>query len=554
MIRLFKITKTAWIAFFIALVATFVMASVSHAQSVDNPEEVAKKYNVTFPISELGGCQDYAACRTFCEDPLNSTTCINYAKSKGFYKEEQVDATKGEILEKAKQALGCDSYESCKTFCQISSNFEKCDSFAKQNNLAGGHVNNPEEKRILEKAKEILGCDSPATCASFCSDDANRAKCSEFAKETGLRGGERPVGPGGCTSEATCKAFCSDPQNYSVCSGFASSSGGKFQGPGGCNSEESCRSYCKDHESECRAFGGSGGGPRPEYDPQEMCNRTPNCSWSNNTCTCSSGGGGGGEEERKRAEEYAKICRENPARCTPGGVGGYERIEDRAEFEKYCSQNPEKCRPAYSSDRGMYDPAIECAKYAGCSWSNNSCQCGTRYTNDSGSSNPTGGSGSSGRGYSGDGNYGGNTIPSGGTTTSGGTGTTDPATGCRNAGGSWTGSYCQMPNSSGGSYTGGSSGYTNTQNEDPATACTRGGCSWTGSSCNCPSSTSSTPQPTSQLQQTSAPAPQPAPTQESQPAPQPVQESTPAPAPSATVQGISTVENFLQILLGWFQR
>ncbi|QQG43290.1 MAG: hypothetical protein HYW45_03745 [Candidatus Daviesbacteria bacterium] len=520
MIKLFKLTRNAWIAFFVALVAAFIMSSTTYAQTTEeNPEEIAQKYGITFPIEELGSCQNYSECRSFCEDPVNSTTCINFAKAKGFYKEEQTDVTKGEILEKAKQTLGCDSHETCRNFCQIPSNFEKCDSFAKQNNLTGGHVNNPEEKRILVKAKEVLGCDSPATCAAFCSDEANRQKCSQFAKEVGLRGGEQRVGPGGCTSAETCRAFCSDPQNYSVCSGFASSSGGKFQGPGGCNSEESCRAYCQDHENECRSLGGPGG-PPPGYNPQEMCNRTPNCSWNNNTCTCSSNGFDGREDNKERAQEYARICRENPSKCTPGGVGGFESKEDRATFEKYCRENPDKCRPAYSNYTGGadYDPATVCGRYAGCSWVNNSCQC----------SNSTGGTPSSGTSYN--------------------PGSTNP-----------------VPNSgSSGSYTGGSTGYTNTQYqyEDPATACARGGCSWTGSSCNCPSgsgssgstSTSYSPQPTSTTQTTSEP--QPAPVQESQPAPQPapVQEPAPAPAPEPTVQGIAIVRGFLDQILDFFRR
>ncbi len=559
---------------FMVWVQPMVLVSPSHPEFIEeeasqtaDPEIRAKIYGVTFPIAELGGCQNYYDCRNYCEDPVNASTCVDFGKKKGFYKDEEEMPKKEKVLERAKTELGCDSYGSCQSLCQIPTNFEKCDSFAKKEGIGGGHVEDPKNKVILEKAKAILGCDSYSTCASYCSDDANRGKCTEFAKETGLKGGEQRVGPGGCNSEDTCKIFCSDPNNFQVCRGFASSGKQEFTGPGGCNSEDSCRSYCERNPQDCGPSRGGGPVPVPiKYDPQEMCNRTPACSWKDNTCQC---GQYNDEENKRKRDEYGKICRENPQRCTPGGIGGSESRDDRAAFEKYCRDNPEKCRPAYYDVMGgrNYDPAQECTKYAGCAWTNGSCQCGTRYENyspapgtDPGSSgapagssgNTTSGSGygsredqergcrsgggscdwSNGmcncRGYSSTG-----TTSTGGTSgntgiTSGGstgsyTGTMDPAEGCRRAGGSWTGSYCQMPNtSSGGSYSG-------------------SGGSTSGSS---GSSGGSAPVPATEQQ--SQPIPAPAPDQQSQPAPAaPVTEPAPAPA----VQGISAVRNILDRVL-----
>ena len=152
----------------------------SHAQtSGESPEEAAAKHGITFPIGELGNCEDYSSCRTFCEDPVNQSTCIDFAKSKGFYREDQVQTSKEEIIASAKIELGCDSYDSCMSFCQESSNFDKCDAFAKGHSLGGGHVSNTEEQQFLAKAKDVLGCDSPASCMNFCDEPDNRDKCSE---------------------------------------------------------------------------------------------------------------------------------------------------------------------------------------------------------------------------------------------------------------------------------------------------------------------------------------------------------------------------------------
>lgn len=358
MIRALSISKFFWVSILI-LISFLFFAAQSFAQ--ESEEEAAKKYNVTFPIAELGSCGSLSECRNFCEDPVNATTCINYAKSKGFYKEDAIENKKEAVLQVAKQALGCDSYESCLNFCSISENHDKCDAFAKRQGLTGGRVEDPSRTQVITKAKEVLGCDSAAGCQSLCSKEENRQKCSDFAKEVGLRGGEQRVGPGGCTSEATCQAFCSDPNNFQVCKGFTQSSGGQFSGPGGCNSEETCRAYCQDHENECRGLGGPGGSPPPGYNPQEICSRTPNCKWEGNTCQC--GFYGGFSDDTKKAEEYAKFCRENPDKCAPGQTGGFSSEKERQDFGDYCRQNPDKCRspsggtpPPYYSPQPGYTP------------------------------------------------------------------------------------------------------------------------------------------------------------------------------------------------------
>lgn len=297
-----------------------------------NPEDVARKYGITFPIVELGNCSNYSECRDFCEDPVNYDQCIDFAKKKGFYNEEKVtvDIRNSDFWSKTQAELGCNSMVSCQSFCENPTNFDKCDAFAKKHNLSGGHVNNPHEQQFLTKAKEILGCDSPSSCMNFCSNEENWKKCSEFAKQMGFRGGEVRAGPGGCTSEETCRAFCSDPNNYQICSGFTSSAGGSFSGPGGCNSEESCQSYCEQHPQECGYTGG--GLKETDYNPSEMCNKTPDCSWVNNSCQCS----------ESPSETYSQ----------PTGTN-YEAVIPNS----------------------TYDPATECAKQTGCSWTGSSCQC-----------------------------------------------------------------------------------------------------------------------------------------------------------------------------------
>lgn len=516
-----KLINKFWPVLFALVLAFIFNGSLSFAQ--ENPDEIAKKYNVSFPIAELGNCESYAACRTYCEDPVNGETCVSFAKKKGFYKEEEQDSRKEELINKAKTELGCDSYESCQSLCQKSENFDKCNSFAKKYSLSGGHVNNPEERKVLEKAKEILGCDSPSSCMSFCEKEENRTKCSEFAKQTGLRGGEQRVGPGGCTSEETCKAFCSDPNNYSICSGFSKGVGGQFSGPGGCNSEESCRSYCREHPRECGYNDEDGrlNSPPPgNYNNQEMCNRTPSCRWDNNSCKC--GIYDNPEEAKRRAEEHARFCRENPKKCGIDGQGGFENREEKERFEKFCRENPDKC-----GGGGPNNTIIRSCP-AGQYWNGQSCIAGSY----NGGSSPTNGSSS---------NYSGNMMSR-----------DQQESGCRSGGGScdWGNGVC---NCRGYTSPGGTSGSTSTstsgssmsrdQQESGCRSC-NGTCNWNGDMCQCQCGATSTQQTQTQTQTQTQP------TQEQQQTQTQTQTQTET-QPSG-VQGVSIVSNIFQVILNFF--
>ncbi|MBI2641676.1 hypothetical protein HYW87_03725, partial [Candidatus Roizmanbacteria bacterium] len=389
-----KIYTILFISFFLGGLTVFAATPPALAQ--ETPEEIARsKYSISFPIAELGSCGSLAECRTFCEDPVNYDDCVSYAKSKGFYKEDELSERQETLLDAAESELGCNNIDSCQAVCHQEENFDKCNTFAKKYGISGGHTEDPAKQEIIQKARQTLGCDSPQSCRSFCEKEENRQKCSEFAKQTGLRGGEIRQGPGGCTSEETCRAFCSDPNNYQVCRGFSQGSGGKFVGPGGCNSEESCRAYCQQNPQEC----GYGTGPRPtgSYNPQEMCLKTPSCKWENNTCQCVFYGNP--EEAKRKSEEYSRYCQENPEKCKPGQTGGFDSPRERQKFEEYCRQNPERCKTDFQQscspppsgcsgdttwDRGTCTCKPQCP--AGTSWNGSYCMKDTSGGSSQGSS------------------------------------------------------------------------------------------------------------------------------------------------------------------------
>ncbi len=349
MIKILKITKSAWIAFFIALLATFVMAISAHA--IDSSSSAAQKYGVTFPVVELGNCADISSCRSFCEDPLNKDACISFAKKKGFYKEQKT-AIKNAISIAAKAELGCDSESSCKAFCGIQSNWEKCGEFAKKHNLGGGQVDDPGKKDTLVKAKEMLGCSSVDECKGFCTKEENKNKCDEFAKLVGLRGGVEKKGPGGCTSLETCKIFCSQSENSQVCQGFNKLQGGQnnMASSSGINKEQ----YCREHPDSCKT------------DYAKKCAEY-GCSWTGSSCSC----------PNKLGSTPKPSSSETTCQPPANGCGTYS----------YFDKGSCTCK-SYS----------DICQAKGCSWTGTSCQCSTTSSTPSPVTNtltPTGNTGTS---------------------------------------------------------------------------------------------------------------------------------------------------------------
>jgi hypothetical protein len=340
-----KIIKSLFLQFLLPFCAVLFIAFPVFSQS--SPEEAAKKYNITFPVAELGNCADVSSCRTYCDDPINRTACVDFAKKKGFYKEAPIETKKESVIAAAKKELGCDSETSCKEFCSNQENFEVCKAFAQKNGLQAEPARDPGQPEILKKAKEILNCNSEQACKVICEKEENKEKCSNFAKQAGVRGGERRVGPGGCISEETCKAFCSKSENAKECgfaprpSGIAPS--GSIQGPGGCNSEESCKAYCEKNPQEC----GRGGLLQPNTGkltpyPSQPFQKNEKIS--------------GSPRNPISPEEYCKLY---PGRCKPSG-----------------SALPSKPSPVLNKAQEEYKAAyMACTKNPGCYWTSAGCNC-----------------------------------------------------------------------------------------------------------------------------------------------------------------------------------
>lgn len=129
---------------------------------------------LTFPIAELGNCNNVQTCKVYCDQPQNHEACIAFAKSKGLHK-TKVSAHKADALTFAKSELGCDSITSCKALCEQKENHQKCQVFANKRGLAHSP---PEHEELLTKAKQNLSCDSFESCKALCDQKENYTKCA----------------------------------------------------------------------------------------------------------------------------------------------------------------------------------------------------------------------------------------------------------------------------------------------------------------------------------------------------------------------------------------
>lgn len=211
--------------------------------------------SITFPIIELGNCGSMQACKEYCNQPANHDACTAFGTKKGLLK----GTNKENILQLAKEKLGCTNQASCKTFCSDASNQEKCTEFARAVGLARAATvarsSRPQE--LLQKAKQELGCDSQDTCKQFCSQTDNQEKCKAFAQKiSNMRPSGMPAkhGHGG------------GAMNSMTTYGRSASTGAIWQMKTPCKENE-CMNWCQQNPSKCPGF--------PEQKPTGMLRPRP---------------------------------------------------------------------------------------------------------------------------------------------------------------------------------------------------------------------------------------------------------------------------------------
>lgn len=241
--------------------------------------------DITFPIPQLGNCASKDACKTYCNDTSHMQACIQFAQGHGLVSASEASQAKSfvQIITNGGGPDGCNSPDSCNTYCSDTNHLQACLSFAQAHGLANTQMAEQGKKMLsyLQSGGKMPGnCNSQDACQSYCNDLAHAEECFVFSQKIGVtppsNGMPQPTlaqmqkisalaksgqTPGGCTTMQACQEYCNDPSHGQECQQFGQEVGfiggpSRVSGPGGCNSAGSCETYCNNpsHQTECLQF------------------------------------------------------------------------------------------------------------------------------------------------------------------------------------------------------------------------------------------------------------------------------------------------------------
>jgi len=341
--------------------ATLLAGTMALAASEDSIES-----KISFPVAELGNCENKSACRAYCNTPDHMEACMDFAQKHGFAAKADIEkAKKFKTVLKAGGPGGCKTAEECKAYCQNPDRIQTCIAFAEQNGLM-----DKEELEKIKQTRDLLksnikrpgDCADEASCHAYCSDISHGEECMNFAVEAGLMPKEKVEvarkmmrslssgsGPGGCKTPDECRRICENPEHKDRCIAFAQDHGAisakeaEFAkktggaGPGGCIGEQ-CREFCENPENHqaCMEFARKHGFIESE-------NNMPPPPLPN-----------GREEFEMRPERQSKP-HDEPERRGPGGCSSEEECMKRFEEERGRT-NEQRPRPEFRQPSEFHPP------------------------------------------------------------------------------------------------------------------------------------------------------------------------------------------------------
>lgn len=247
--------------------------------------QATSKEDISFPVAELGNCQNQAECRAYCDQPDNFSACFAFARKHNLLEgplakesEEKLDKFAGALKDGGPG--GCKTHQGCEAFCNNTDNISACIDWAERNGVFSGRELE-EAKRVkqaLDRGAKLPGnCRNKNECERYCGSGDNIDECLAFAEESRFLPQEelekarkfaeymkRGETPGGCRSEEQCERYCFEEDHLEECVAFAEKAGFASKeevemfkktggrGPGGCRGR-ACETYCNDpaHQEEC---------------------------------------------------------------------------------------------------------------------------------------------------------------------------------------------------------------------------------------------------------------------------------------------------------------
>ncbi len=240
---------------------------------------------ISFPVKELGNCQNEEECKAYCDSWENIEECVSFAEAHNLLSPEELAEAKKIMKALAEGAVppgGCLNPTQCEAYCEEPTKIEECIDFAEKAGIIP-----PEEAaeaRLVRKA--ILAgipfpgdCRTKEKCDAYCSQPAHMGECFSYACKIGIlssgncsRGMKavslmaRGESPGGCKSKEGCEVYCADESHMEECAQFAQKAGlmtqeelemfrkTKGKGPGDCKSKEECEAFCNELANQETCF------------------------------------------------------------------------------------------------------------------------------------------------------------------------------------------------------------------------------------------------------------------------------------------------------------
>jgi len=240
---------------------------------------------ITYPVKELGNCQNEAECKVYCDSWENIEECVSFAEAHNLLSPEELLEAKKIIKALAEGAVppgGCLSPTQCKAYCEEPTLIEECITFAEK----AGIIPPSEAAEARQVRKALLAgiplpgnCGTKKNCDAYCSNPAHTQECIQFARRAGLISAEEAAqaekvmplmakgeSPGGCKTKEECEVYCGDENHTEECASFSLKAGlitqeeaemlrkTRGRGPGGCQSKEECDAFCNNTANQETCF------------------------------------------------------------------------------------------------------------------------------------------------------------------------------------------------------------------------------------------------------------------------------------------------------------
>jgi hypothetical protein len=257
--------------YYLLLIPLLFVPIFIFAQSLDD---------ISYPIEELGNCQNKEECSSFCDKTVNLEACLNFSKENKLLADCDLVNARSFLdhLNSGVKLLPCESKTECLDFCSKEENLDQCLAFAEKSGiLSRGEV-------LLFKRTKGVGpgdCKTKEECKEYCSKAENVDECLAYAENFGFMTQEQVAeavrlrdvaldgGPGGCIGLEQCKDYCSKQAHFNECINFGKDTGiitseeeeqiqqfVKQGGPGGCKTRQECDVFCTnpDNIKQCLGY------------------------------------------------------------------------------------------------------------------------------------------------------------------------------------------------------------------------------------------------------------------------------------------------------------